>query len=186
MLELLDRSWMESSIIELPVPAPTAEVQENTPDLAHFQVLHGPHIIGATDAVADISPDGTFTTSARFLLRNGGDMRLSARCFDPKSMHTTSTNPFGTVETIAIGADVGERNSEWIFVVQTQKCRVVSLLRNRVLRATVKRAIQQDIPIWEKKIWLNRPILSDGDVQLRLYRRWLALGQLEMGAVQAE
>jgi hypothetical protein len=36
----------------------------------------------------------------------------------------------------------------------------------------VSRQLEQDIPIWEHKAYLDRPVLCDGDGPIGLFRRW--------------
>ena len=36
----------------------------------------------------------------------------------------------------------------------------------------VTRQLEQDIPIWENKRYLNPPVLCDGDGPIGLFRKW--------------
>ena len=38
--------------------------------------------------------------------------------------------------------------------------------------AEVSRQLEQDIPIWENKVYKNPPVLCDGDGPIGLFRRW--------------
>ena len=38
--------------------------------------------------------------------------------------------------------------------------------------AEVSRQLEQDIPIWENKVYLSRPVLCDGDGPIGVFRRW--------------
>jgi hypothetical protein len=38
--------------------------------------------------------------------------------------------------------------------------------------AEIERQLEQDIPIWENKIYIKPPILSDGDGPIGKYRKW--------------
>jgi len=38
----------------------------------------------------------------------------------------------------------------------------------------VQRDVEDDIAIWEKKIHLERPVLSEADGPIGLYRRWMS------------
>ena len=50
---------------------------------------------------------------------------------------------------------------------------ILPILRTLVDGATVvfKERIEQDIPIWEKAIYLDTPLLCDGDGPIRKYRK---------------
>jgi hypothetical protein len=39
-------------------------------------------------------------------------------------------------------------------------------------RDEVKYQVEQDIPIWENKVYLDAPILCDGDGPIAKYRKW--------------
>jgi hypothetical protein len=36
----------------------------------------------------------------------------------------------------------------------------------------VTRQLEQDIPIWEHKVYFDRPVLCDGDGPIGLFRKW--------------
>ena len=38
--------------------------------------------------------------------------------------------------------------------------------------AEVSRQLEEDIPIWENKIYLDRPALCDGDGPIGSFRKW--------------
>ena len=56
------------------------------------------------------------------------------------------------------------------------KAFILPILRTFVDGATVvfKEQVEQDIPIWENKIYLDTPLLCDGDGSIRKYRKWFS------------
>ncbi len=36
----------------------------------------------------------------------------------------------------------------------------------------IKFQVEQDIPIWENKVYLEEPVLCDGDGPINKYRKW--------------
>ena len=38
--------------------------------------------------------------------------------------------------------------------------------------AEIARQLEQDKPIWESKIYLERPVICDGDGPIARYRKW--------------
>jgi hypothetical protein len=42
----------------------------------------------------------------------------------------------------------------------------------RAFVAEIDRQLQQDIPIWENKIYVNPPLLSDVDGPIGVFRKW--------------
>ena len=56
------------------------------------------------------------------------------------------------------------------------KAFILPILRTFVDGATVvfKEQVEQDIPIWENKIYLDTPLLCDGDGPIRKYRKWFS------------
>lgn len=48
---------------------------------------------------------------------------------------------------------------------------ITHLLMNKAIKEG-KKTIDQDVPIWENKIYREKPVLCDGDGPIILYRRW--------------
>jgi hypothetical protein len=40
-------------------------------------------------------------------------------------------------------------------------------------RSAVVRELEQDIPIWENKIYISPPVLCDGDGPIGIFRKWV-------------
>jgi hypothetical protein len=38
--------------------------------------------------------------------------------------------------------------------------------------AEIERQLEQDIPIWENKIYVHPPLLVEGDGPIGIYRKW--------------
>jgi hypothetical protein len=147
---------------------------ENTVDPAHFQVVHGvPEV-----PPMDVRVDGhvfrgyqglTFTTPAgaqagRVDIENhGGSFGI--------------TRFQGVVETLLViaSAPVDDELHETTILFTVRKPGGDADVAEKVGRAfiaEVNRQFTEDIPIWEHKAYLERPLLCDGDGPIGLVRRY--------------
>ena len=58
------------------------------------------------------------------------------------------------------------------FAVHTEHGADVAKGVGKAFAREVARQLEEDKPIWENKVYLERPLLCDGDGPVGLYRRW--------------
>lgn len=146
------------------------EIGENAVDRAHFRYVHGTtnvpeselhldgHIRRAVQHVTMRTPRGEVD----------GQIRVEAH-----GMGCTITRFTGICETVLLlshtpidGETVDSRFSFTQKKIEA-KSRVAGAVINEVVRQ-----MNQDIPIWEHKKYLAKPMLCDGDGPIPEYRKW--------------
>lgn len=146
------------------------EIGENAVDRAHFRYVHGTanvpeselrlegHIRHAIQHVKMRTPRGEVD----------GQIRVEAH-----GMGCTITRFTGICETVLLLShtpiDRETVDSRFSFVQHEADAK--SAVASAVV-AEVVRQMEQDIPIWEHKRYLAKPMLCDGDGPIPAYRRW--------------
>jgi len=157
------------------------EAGENGIDAAHFIYVHGAQALPAGDTtlegpvrrskfefpVPKLMPDGSFdpsgaTTTQHLLTVVNGPGQ--------------SYNRFsGSVTTLLHGLStpVDEEHLQLRFVfAQPKDLNDGQKMLASAAQLEVIRQVEQDIPIWEHKKYLENPILCDGDGPIHQYRKW--------------
>jgi hypothetical protein len=148
------------------------EIGENAVDRAHFRYVHGTknvpeselrldgHIRRAVQHVRMATPRGEVD----------GQIRVEAH-----GMGCTITRFTGICETVLLLShtpiDDGTVDSRFSFT--QRKADEGSGVAAGVVKEVI-RQMDQDIPIWENKKYLDKPMLCDGDGPISEYRRWAA------------
>ncbi len=174
--ELRSDEWLEPRRVQFRVRTHAQEMAENVVDPAHFRFVHGtPHVPDM-----DVSIDGhvfrgyqglTFTTpqgekKGRVDVENhGGSFGV--------------TRFQGVVDTLLVicGAPIDDELHETTIRFSVRKPAGDAEAARRVgdaFIAEVTRQYEQDIPIWENKRFLEKPVLCDGDGPIGVVRRYYA------------
>jgi hypothetical protein len=149
------------------------EMAENSVDSAHFLYLHGTQEMPSTNAEA-IGP--LLHTTSQTLMKTPqgkvkGEIDVHVHGFG-----FTTTRFKGLVETLLVSSAtaIDEEHCELRFAFTLKKMvneGVTSTVGAAFMRE-VTRQLEQDIPIWENKIYVHPPVLVDGDGPIGLFRRW--------------
>lgn len=149
------------------------EMAENSVDCAHFLYLHGTqempetraetlgHVLHATSSTVMKTPQGKVKGEVEAFVHGFG---------------FTTTRFRGLVETLlvssatAIDDDLVELR--FAFTVKKMVNDGVTSTVGAAFQREIGRQLEQDIPIWENKIYVHPPVLVDGDGPIGLFRRW--------------
>jgi phenylpropionate dioxygenase-like ring-hydroxylating dioxygenase large terminal subunit len=157
--EFEDPEWSDPVSRDFVVATCCQEMAENNHDFAHFLYVHGtPDIPWETDAIITdrpykktVAPTGRFTRET-FGLGLGVLRRTDTFAF------ISSTTPIDTEHVLV----------RWVFVVPT----VFGDGAADQLADTFLGAVSQDIPIWENKRYVERPVLTKDEVRILEHRAW--------------
>lgn len=150
------------------------EMAENAVDTAHFRYLHG--TTNMPDAVAE-------TQGHLFISRANNDMTTprggvqGSIVVNSHGFGFTTTRFTGIVETLLL-TSVTAIDEEYVdvhFNFTVKKINGDTSMAKGVAKAfvhEVARQLEQDIPVWENKIFLSRPLICDGDGPIGLFRSW--------------
>ena len=149
------------------------EMAENSVDSAHFLYLHGTqempetsaeqlgHVLHATSTTVMKTPQGKVK----------GNIEVHAHGFG-----FTTTRFRGLVETLLVSSattiDEDFVELRFAFTVKKMVNEGVTSTVAAAFQREIARQLEQDIPIWENKIYVHPPVLVDGDGPIGLFRRW--------------
>lgn len=149
------------------------EMAENAVDTAHFKYLHGTvnqpeaHVV-ADGPILKMESPTTMTTPAGEVK---GQIESISRGFG------FATNRFtGLVETLLMG-NVAPIDDEYVsvsFTFTVKKIKGADIHKGvgRAFVAEISRQLEQDAPVWENKVFFERPVLCDGDGPFMKLRKW--------------
>ena len=103
-----------------------------------------------------------------------------------RRMQTSASTATGTLRWITHAFRSRELASRraaagWLARVSTQQHMTEYMIDDPAMlelvsskfRAAVIRELEQDIPIWENKIYISPPVLCDGDGPIGIFRKWV-------------
>ncbi len=149
------------------------ELAENAVDSAHFHYVHGTVEIPTSQAEVD-----------------GHILRVMSQT----KMRTPMGKVQGTVQSVSYGfgyaitrftgivntllvacttpIDDDYVDVRFAFSVQKLTDRDATSTVGAAFMREIERQLEQDIPIWENKVYVNPPLLCEGDGPIGLFRRW--------------
>jgi nitrite reductase/ring-hydroxylating ferredoxin subunit len=170
--ELADPAWIAVERHEFTIATCIQEIAENAHDPAHFSAVHGvpalPENSAHFDGPRQVSenrgefetPRGPVETSIRGTSHGLGVGHLRTRGLADMAQLLLQTP-----------IDAEHVHVRWQFAVPRTAEGTPSGVGVAFAREFV-RQFRQDIPIWESKRFLDRPILCEGDGQIAALRRW--------------
>ncbi|MFT7621432.1 MAG: 3-ketosteroid 9alpha-monooxygenase subunit A [Myxococcota bacterium] len=171
--ELEGDGWSDPVHLSWIIKTCNQEMAENSVDAAHFQYLHG--TAGMPETVA--TPHGAVLhAESKILMTVGGNKIPGAIDVHCHGFGYTTTRFKGLVETLLVSSAtaIEEELTEIRFTFIVKKLGGASTTAG-IGRAFVKEVsiqLEQDIPIWENKIYVDPPMLCDGDGPVGIFRKW--------------
>jgi 3-ketosteroid 9alpha-monooxygenase subunit A len=149
------------------------EMAENSVDCAHFLYLHGTQEMPTThaEALGHIlhAHSDTLMKTPQGKVKGAIDVHVYGFGF-------TTTRFTGLVETLLVSSatPIDDEYCELRFNFTLKKLvnEGVTSTVGAAFQREVTRQLEQDIPIWENKIYIHPPVLVDGDGPIGLFRRW--------------
>ncbi len=171
--EFMSDEWSEPHYRQWKFRTHNQEMAENIVDSAHFKYLHG--TVNYPDS--KISEDGPifYMDSPTTMTTPGGEVEGRVQAISHG--FGFSTNRFtGLVETLVMG-NVTPRDDEFVdvrfsFTVRKVGGADVTKGVGKAFVAEISRQLEQDRPVWENKIFFERPVLCDGDGPFMALRKW--------------
>lgn len=151
------------------------EVMENSVDMAHFRYVHGVEGFGAIEVVED-GPRWTATAEITFGTPRG-DVEGHIQN-DVWGMGINFNRQLGLSPHVAIASstpiDADTIEYRYTFHVERSEADGEPTNAARSYMKDYRYQIEQDIPIWEHKVFHDRPGLATGEGPVIQYRRWAA------------
>jgi 3-ketosteroid 9alpha-monooxygenase subunit A len=160
------------------------EMAENSVDCAHFQYLHGTQ--GMPETNAEANGHVLRSVSSTVMKTPQGKVKGEVEAI-VYGFGFTTTRFRGLVETLLVSSatTIDEEYVElrFAFTVKKMVNDGVTSTVGAAFQREIGRQLEQDIPIWENKVYIHPPVLVDGDGPIGLFRRWSK--QFYEGAVAA-
>jgi nitrite reductase/ring-hydroxylating ferredoxin subunit len=149
------------------------EMAENSVDSAHFLYLHGTQEMPVTHAEVQghilHSNSQTVMKTPQGKVKGEIDVHVHGFGF-------TTTRFKGIVETLLVSSataiDEDYCELRFAFTVRKMVNEGVTSTVGAAFQREIARQLEQDIPIWENKIYVHPPVLVDGDGPIGMFRRW--------------
>jgi nitrite reductase/ring-hydroxylating ferredoxin subunit len=167
--EFNDAAWHAPHLIEFRISTSCQEMAENNHDHAHFKFVHGTDSIPIASEVIE----GTYKrVEGNGLIRETFGLGLGV-------LHMPGVMAFfSTVTPI----DEDNVHVRWVFTAPVADTGEVAMVDGRQvdtgpnpaegLAQAFAEGVSQDIPIWENKIYRERPVLTKGEAGITAHRRW--------------
>jgi phenylpropionate dioxygenase-like ring-hydroxylating dioxygenase large terminal subunit len=150
------------------------EMAENSVDSAHFKYLHKTQNLPNPEADSD-GPKFHMRSSTVMTTKQGeveGFVESNLLGFG-----FVTTRFTGLVETLLVSStttiDEEYVDVRFSFTVKDIGHAGMTKKIGAAFIAEIERQLGQDIPIWENKVYFDRPLLCDGDGPIGLFRRWV-------------
>lgn len=168
------RDWHINTIIQ--------ETGENAVDLAHFITVHGTAEMPRGEVTLDGPRRTTEFDSRSYAIDDEGGVDLSGENHDDTHLVSKNVGPGFTMQRFSRAFDIVMMGTvtpvddqhihlRFNFVVPRERSEVNELYASGTVQEIV-RQVEQDIPIWEHKVYMNNPNLCDGDGPINKYRKW--------------
>jgi phenylpropionate dioxygenase-like ring-hydroxylating dioxygenase large terminal subunit len=182
--EFGDPEWTDIRLYEWKFGAPIQEAAENAADAAHFVYVH----------TAQSIPRGEITHEghkrfARYFGRSPdmdehGNIDRTGTKWRDNVLETANVGPgqtlqrfMGLFDTIQMGLPTPIDNEHMhlrFCFIQRRDMNEMQKLMAKALTDEISFQVEQDMPIWENKIYQPNPILCDGDGPIAQFRRWFS------------
>lgn len=172
--ELDNSEWSVPSHHHWTIRTRNQEIAENTSDPAHFRAVHG--FAEAPDP--EITFEGPLYRSVTLsrVPRPDGEMAVSRLEVTWHGMGLGVVRASGAFELLVVGTntpiDGGAVDACFSFSVNRARGLRPDKGAGRAFIAEAIRQMEQDIPIWENKVFAVRPVLCEGDGPIGAFREW--------------
>jgi nitrite reductase/ring-hydroxylating ferredoxin subunit len=149
------------------------EMAENAVDSAHFHFLHGTSNMPQSRAEAVGHMLRVISTTGMSTPRGGVDGTVESTSF---GFGYSTVRFSGIVDTLLVSS-MAPIDDEFVdvrfnFTLKKLPDKDVTKSVGKAFIGEVTRQLEQDIPIWEHKVFWDHPVLCDGDGPIGLFRKW--------------
>ncbi|MBN7795100.1 Rieske 2Fe-2S domain-containing protein [Parahaliea mediterranea] len=187
--ELVSTEWSPLETFDWTINTIAQETGENAADLAHFITVHGNPAMPEGDVRWEGPRRITEFDSETHVIDGEGKVDLSGEQHEPIHLVSSSVGPGFTFQRFSRTFDVVMMGTvtpideqrihlRFNFSVPRAQSEINAMYTDGVVQEIV-RQVEQDIPIWENKVYVESPVLCDGDGPIAKYRKWF--GQFYAG-----
>lgn len=182
--ELASSEWTELDVFEWTFNSIPQETGENAADFAHFVTVHASPEMPQGEIQWDGHKRSMIMDSLQHHIDEEGNVDLSGENFDMGRLESWNFGPGQTYQKFTRLFDVvmmgtvtpiDEQTLQMRFNFSLPKAQTEEhTLFAHAFRDEIVRQVNQDIPIWENKVYLDEPTLCDGDGPIAKYRKWFS------------
>lgn len=172
--EVFSDEWTDYEVREWIIRTHNLDMAENQVDVAHFQYLHGTQDYPRSEAEVDghimrvVSKAGMGTPRGQVQ----GGIESTSYGFGFSTIRFT-----GIVDTMLVTSTTpidGEYvHTRFCFMVKKTGGADVTKGVGKAFIREVSRQLEEDIPVWENKVFVHPPVLCEGDGPVGLFRKWI-------------
>jgi hypothetical protein len=168
-----NEEWTEFTERQWTIRTCNQEMAENAVDSAHFRYLHGTTNMPQSEATVDGAILRVYSGAGMETPRGHVDGSIESLNY---GFGLAVVRFKGLAETVNIASmtpvDANHVHLRFNFCVK--KTAGADIVRGvgKAFIAEVTRQLEQDIPIWENKVYYDKPLLCDGDGPIPVFRRW--------------
>lgn len=171
--EYQSEEWTPYQYADWKIRTHNQEMAENSCDSAHFLYLHGTQEMPRTTAEMNDHVLHSCSNAPMMTPRGRVDGNIDVLAY---GFGFTLTRFTGLVETLLVSSattiDEEYVQLRFTFTVKKLVNEGVTSTVGAAFQREIRRQLEQDIPIWENKVYLPRPMLVDGDGPIGIFRRW--------------
>jgi phenylpropionate dioxygenase-like ring-hydroxylating dioxygenase large terminal subunit len=181
--ELDDRgSWSKPTVHEWVINAPVQEMGENAVDKAHFEFVHSikemPH--------SEVTINGHRRSTVMDVQSAGYNEDGSFNDDDliDRKITTLNVGPGFSLQSFIGLTDIRMLGTVTPITSEQTLLRFITIIGNdlsesgeviaQAMLDNLYHQVEQDIPIWNHKVYRANPILCDGDGPITQYRKWFS------------
>jgi len=169
-----DDAWTAPERREWVVRSTAQEMAENTVDAAHFRFVHKTNTVPETEKASIRDHILHVVANNRVATPRGehrGRIEIQAHGF---GLGITRVSGIAGLLVVTSGSPVDDDHNHTRLQFAVKKLANSDTTRGvgKAFIAEIERQFAQDIPIWENKIHLERPLLVEGEREIVLFRRW--------------
>jgi phenylpropionate dioxygenase-like ring-hydroxylating dioxygenase large terminal subunit len=180
--ELHSPEWTDVDTFEWEINSIIQETGENAADIAHFVTVHNSPEMPQGVVTMNGHTRCTLMDSKQEAMDEFGNIDRSGQSYDEGRLEAWSYGPGLTYQKFSRLFDVvmmgtitpiDDQNihMRFCFTLPKQQSDEHTLYAN-AFRDEIVHQVNQDIPIWENKVYLEEPTLCDGDGPIAKYRKW--------------
>ena len=172
--ELESSQWSAPTHHHWTIRTRNQEIAENTSDPAHFRAVHG--FADAPEPVITFEGPLYRSVTLSRVPRPDGEMAESRLEVTWHGMGLGVVRSSGAFELLVVGSNtpIDEDTVDACFSFAVNQARGLRPNEGagRAFIAEAIRQMEQDIPIWENKVFAPQPLLCDGDGPIGAFREW--------------
>ena len=180
--ELSSADWSPLDTYDWKINTIIQETGENAADMAHFITVHGSPGMPQGDVVMEGPRRVTEFDSQAHAIDEQGNVDLSGDNHEALHLVSIGVGPGYTFQRFSRMFDVLMMGTvtpiddqsvhlRFNFSVPREQSETNEMMATGTVQEIV-RQVEQDIPIWEHKVYLEQPTLCDGDGPIAKYRKW--------------